>query len=174
MNRLLQCFCISVQDDKEKDEQKKEIDININMFEDYTAENTPWLSLEGLVCQCKVVSVYDADTVTIIIPWNNSMYKVKCRLVGIDSAEKRTKNKEEKAVALKATEWLKSVIDGKIIWIKCGKWGKYGGRMLGVLYLSEEDLKSDKSVNNSIVEKGYAYKYDGKKKRKFADWYKIM
>ena len=44
--------------------------------------------------------------------------------------------------------------------------------MLAVLYLSEEDLKNSKSINDSIVEKGYAYKYDGKKKRKFADWYK--
>lgn len=142
------------------------------MFEDCTLENTPWLSLNGIICQCKVIDVYDADTVTIVLNWNSSMYKVKCRLFGIDSAEKRTKNKEEKALSLEATEWLKSVIYNKVIWVKCGKWGKYGGRMLGVLYLSEEDLKNDKSINYSIVEKGYAYKYDGKKKKKFADWYK--
>jgi endonuclease YncB( thermonuclease family) len=110
------------------------------MFEECTIENTPWLSLNGIICQCKIVDVYDADTVTIILPFNNGFYRVKCRLMGIDSAEKRTKNLDEKKVALEATEWLSTMIKDKIIWVKCGKWGKYGGRMIGTLYMTEEEI----------------------------------
>ena len=141
------------------------------MFEDCVPNKIPWLSLDGITCKCKVISVYDADTVTVILPLNDKLYKVKCRLFGIDSAEKRTKNLEEKKVALESTEWLRSQINDQVIWIKCGKWGKYGGRMIGTLYMTEEDMKNDKSVNMKIVEKGYAYKYNGKKKQKFEEWF---
>lgn len=136
-----------------------------------TDENTKWLSLEGIVCECKVVSVYDADTVTIALQWNNNIYKVKCRLFGIDSAEKRTKNQDEKKVALDATKWLQNLILNKIIWVKCGKWGKYGGRMLGELYLDKKNIKDNASINDLIVKNGFAYYYDGKKKKEFSEWY---
>ena len=96
------------------------------MFEDIT--DVPWLTLDGITCQCKVVDVYDADTVTIVLPLTEKLYKVKCRLLGIDSAEKRTKNLDEKKFALEATDWLSNLINDKVIWVKCGKWGKYGGR----------------------------------------------
>jgi endonuclease YncB( thermonuclease family) len=141
------------------------------MFKECTNENTPWLSLDGITCQCKIVDVYDADTVTIALPFNNQLYRVKCRLLGIDSAEKRTKNLEEKKVALEATEWLSTLIKDKVIWVKCGKWGKYGGRMIGTLYMSEEELEKNNSINTQIIEKGFAYSYNGKKKKKFEEWY---
>lgn len=82
---------------------------------------------------------------------------IPCTRLNVDwlvsTAEKRTKNKEEKKASLEAIELIKSIIDGKIIWIKCGKWGKYGRRMLGILYLTEEDVRSETSINHSIVEK---------------------
>jgi len=139
------------------------------MFEDTT--NIPWLTLDGITSKCKVVSVYDADTVTVIVPLNDKMYMVKCRLLGIDSAEKRTKNLDEKKVSLEATEWLSNLIKGKVIWIKCGDWGKYGGRMLGTLYMTKDDMDINQSINDEIINKGYAYKYDGKKKKKFEEWF---
>jgi endonuclease YncB( thermonuclease family) len=141
------------------------------MFEDCLNENIPWLSLDGITCQCKIVDVYDADTVTIALHFNNQLYKVKCRLFGIDSAEKRTKNLEEKKVALEATEWLSTLIKDKVIWVKCGKWGKYGGRMIGTLYMSQEEMDNDNSVNIQIIKKGFAYSYNGKKKKNFEEWY---
>lgn len=142
------------------------------MLSNITSDDVPWLSPVGIVCQCKVIDVYDADTITIILPLEEKLYKTKCRLLGIDSAEKRTKNLDEKKVSFEATEWLKDLILNKIIWVKCGDWGKYGGRMLGTLYMSKEDLNNDHSINNSIIKHGYAYEYSGKKKKKFEEWYK--
>lgn len=141
------------------------------MVENCTPNEVKWLTLNGITCQCKVSDVYDADTVTLVVTFNQELYRVKCRLMGIDSAEKRTKNLEEKAVSLKAAAWLSKLIKDKVIWVRCGKWGKYGGRMLGTLYMSEEDLAQDRSINRLIVEKGYAYAYNGKKKKKFEEWY---
>ncbi len=140
------------------------------MFEN--TENVPWLTLDGISCQCKVVDVYDADTVTLVLPLDEKLYMVKCRLLGIDSAEKRTKNLDEKKVSLEAAQWLSDLIKNKVIWVKCGDWGKYGGRMLGNLYMTKDDLDVNNSINNMIVEKGYAYMYNGKKKKKFEEWYK--
>ena len=142
------------------------------MFENYNEKNTPWFSLEGLETQCKIVSIYDADTFTVVLPFNTNMYKVKCRLIGIDSAEIRTKNLDEKKIGIEGRDWLRTILLDKVIWIKCGSWGKYGGRMLGTLYMTEEDMKIGKSINSMIIDKGYAYKYSGKiRKRKFDDWY---
>ena len=141
------------------------------MLENCIGDEVKWLSLDGITCQCKVVDVYDADTVTIVLPFSGGLYRVKCRLMGIDSAEKRTKNLEEKIVSLEATKWLSELIKEKVIWVKCGDWGKYGGRMIGTLYMSEEDMKNDRSINLQIVEKGFAYMYDGKKKKNFEEWY---
>ena len=135
-------------------------------------DDIPWLSLEGVECECKVIDVYDADTITVAIPFHNKIYKVKCRLLGIDSAEKRTKNLAEKTVSLEATKWLSDLIKDKIIWIKCGDWGKYGGRVLGTIYMNKENLEKDESINKLVVEKGYAYEYNGNKKKKFEEWYK--
>jgi endonuclease YncB( thermonuclease family) len=149
------------------------VDINKTMNLDNIPDNIPWFSLNGITCECKVISVYDADTVTIVLPFSDKFYKVKCRLYGIDSAEKRTKNKDEKKVALESTKWLSDLIKDKIIWVKCGKWGKYGGRMIGELFMSKEDIELNVSINEMIIKKGYAYKYNGKKKIKFDKWFNI-
>ena len=90
------------------------------MFNDCIMSEIKWFSLDGITCECKVIDVYDADTVTIMLPFNGVLYKVKCRLLGIDSAEKRTKDTDEKKVALQSTEWLSKLILDKVIWVKCG------------------------------------------------------
>lgn len=143
-----------------------------SLLEQCTFKNTKWFSLRYLQTQCKVVDVYDADTITIILSIHNTFYKMKCRLYGIDSAEKRTKNFREKNASNESTNWLKYLILDKIVWIDCGKMDKYG-RLLGNIYLEEEDLKNkNNSVNQQLINKGFAYKYDGKKKKDFNDWYK--
>ena len=132
-----------------------------------TVQNTPWLTFEGVKCNCKVLSIYDADTVTIAIPFKGRIYKLKCRLSGIDAAEKRSKNPTEKQIALRGTERLKNLILNRVIWINCGKFDKYG-RLLGILYQSKKDCKSGlrkQSINQLLVNEKYAYIYDGGKKR---------
>lgn len=148
------------------------VDEDANILQAYNKDNTPWLSLDNQQIRCKVVDVYDADTVTLIIPFGNGMYKKKCRLTGIDAAEKRTKNLDEKKIGLKGQQFLSDLILDKEIWIHCGDWDKYG-RLLGILYLSKKDMRSgwEQSINYKIVSQRFGYFYDGKKKQAFEDWY---
>lgn len=138
----------------------------------FNAENTPWLSLKGEKLQCKVIDVYDGDTITVIIPWNKSVYKKKCRLVGIDSPEIRTKDLNEKTAAYISKEFLKGIIENKIVWIDCDDWDKYG-RLLIVIYINKVDIGNyEKSVNKLMIEKNLAYSYDGGTKSAFKTWHK--
>ena len=138
-----------------------------------TSTNTPWFTLKGRECPCKVVGVYDADTVTVALQFGEECYKVKCRLKGIDAAEIRTKNEEEKKVGLTGKKFMTDLILDKTVWIRCGDWGKYGGRMIGELFLTHEDMIAGKSVNDMVVKEGLAYYYDGKKKKGFEEWYVV-
>jgi micrococcal nuclease len=134
-----------------------------------TDDNTEWVSLENRNLHCKCIDVYDGDTVTLIIPFDNNNYKVKCRLLGVDTPEIRTKNKNEKKIGFEARDYLKSKILDKIIWVKFGPWGKFGGRVIATLYMSENDTES---INDHMIDKGYAYNYTGKnKKLDFDEWY---
>ena len=128
--------------------------------------NVPWLSLDGQFLKCKVIDVYDADTVTLIIPFMGRPWKEKCRLTGIDSAEIRTQNIKEKELALKGKNWLIEEILNKKVWVECGEWDKYG-RLLVTIYKKNKDTIS---INELLVTNGYAYKYDGKKKKQFNKW----
>lgn len=169
MNYLFCCFklkhMISIQNHFSDDESENENETEIDKILD--SQNPNWLSLNGEYLKCKVIDIYDADTITIIIPFHNTPYKVKCRLTGIDSAEIRTKNQDEKKIAIEGKKWLINKILDKKIWIDCGDWDKYG-RLLGKLFLEKNSLNS---INDEIVQNGYAYEYNGKKKKTFKDWY---
>lgn len=130
-------------------------------------KDAPEFTLKGKFLECKVIDVYDGDTVTIIFPFENNCYKKKCRLSGIDTPEKRTKNLEEKKEAIRAKEFLEEIVMNKIVWIKFEDWDKYG-RLMGYIY---KNKNSQKSVNNLLVENGFAYEYDGGTKKIFEEWY---
>ena len=126
-----------------------------------------WFNLDGYSGECFVEDVYDGDTVTIRLIFCKQVFKTRCRLLGIDCAEIRTKNAEEKQHGLLAKKYLQDLILGKIIWIRIGKDDKYG-RPLGTLYITKSDFnKNINSVNNNMVVKGWAKVYDGKKKIPF-------
>jgi micrococcal nuclease len=90
----------------------------------------------------------------------------------VDTPEKRTKDKEEKALGIDATNWLKEKLEGAIsgdddLVIRTelvGGVGKYG-RLLGWLYIGDAEL----SLNEQMIEEGYAWAYDGGTKQKDFD-----
>ena len=143
-----------------------------NIVADWTGENTPWFNLDGYQGPCRVIDVYDGDTITIAILFCDKIFKTKCRLAGIDAAEIRTKNLEEKKHGLDGKEYLQTLIANKFIWCRIGKNDKYG-RPLGVLYLTEHDFNlKQNNINDDLVAKNFAYSYDGTKKTLFEDWKK--
>tara|TARA_A100001234_G_scaffold497_1_gene415 strand:- start:1 stop:372 length:372 start_codon:yes stop_codon:yes gene_type:complete len=95
--------------------------------------------------------------------------KERVRVAGVDTPEKRTRNLEEKALGIDATNWLKEKLEGAVagdddLVIRTelvGGVGKYG-RLLGWLYVGDGDL----SLNEQMIAEGYAWSYDGGTKQK--------
>tara|TARA_Y100001973_G_C5021322_1_gene243292 strand:+ start:104 stop:508 length:405 start_codon:yes stop_codon:yes gene_type:complete len=103
--------------------------------------------------------VVDGDTIDISIDLGFDLTKKeRVRLAGIDTPEKRTKNPKEKEMGYQATEFLEMhLMEATKLTVKTEKEGKFG-RMLGWLYKSESDTTS---INQIMIDKGYAWAYDG-------------
>ncbi len=114
----------------------------------------------------EVTNVVDGDTIDVVIDLGfDILFQSRVRLAGIDTPESRTSDKVEKALGLESKEYLKKAIKAaKTVIIKTEKMDsseKYG-RILGWVYLDG----SGNSINNEMIEKGYAWGYLGDTKVK--------
>ena len=118
----------------------------------------------------EIKKVLDGDTIDVIIDLGFDLAKTeRVRIAGVDTPEKRTRNLEEKALGIDATEWLKDKLEGAIdgdddLVIRTelvGGVGKYG-RLLGWLYIGDATV----SLNEKMIDEGYAWAYDGGTKQK--------
>ena len=114
--------------------------------------------------------VVDGYTIDVTIDLGFDLFKKeRVRVAGVDTPEKRTRDDEEKALGLDATYWMKAKLEGAIdgdddLVIRTelvGGMGKYG-RLLGWLYIGDAEL----SLNEQMIEEGYAWAYDGGTKQK--------
>ena len=114
--------------------------------------------------------VVDGDTIDVTIDLGFDLYKKeRVRVAGVDTPEKRTRNLEEKALGLDATAWIKDKLEGAVdgdddLIIRTeldGGVGKYG-RLLGWLYIGDATV----SLNEKMIDEGYAWAYDGGTKNK--------
>ena len=118
----------------------------------------------------KINRVVDGDTIDVTIDLGfDLMKKERVRIAGVDTPEKRTRDLEEKALGIDATNWMKEKLEGAIkgddeLVIRTelkGGVGKYG-RLLGWLYVGDGDV----SLNEQMITEGYAWEYDGGTKKK--------
>ena len=118
----------------------------------------------------KINRVVDGDTIDVTIDLGFDLTKKeRVRIAGVDTPEKRTRDKEEKALGIDATNWMKEKLnealkgdDNLVIRTELvGGVGKYG-RLLGWLYIGDAEL----SLNEAMIEEGYAWAYDGGTKQK--------
>lgn len=128
-------------------------------------DSYPPFTLDGRTIEGKVVSVYDGDTVKIVFPVNEQLYKWNCRLSGIDTPEVKTKCELEKKFGYKVRDELREKILNKVITVQCHEFDKYG-RLLTTLKMKWGD---EKSVNQWLIDEGYAFEYDGGKKRSWSE-----
>ena len=117
----------------------------------------------------EIKSVVDGDTIDVVIDLGfNVLFEQRVRLAGIDTPESRTSDKAEKVLGLEAKEYLKKQLkDAKSIVIRTEKMDsseKYG-RILGWLYVNGES----ESINNRMINDGYAWGYLGETKIKDFD-----
>ena len=96
----------------------------------------------------------------------------RIRLAGVDTPESRTTNAKEKALGLEVKEWLKKKLEGQTdIVVKTelpDSTEKYG-RILGHLFIGDKEVSAvnkKKSINEMMIDEGYAWEYDGGTKKK--------
>ena len=109
-----------------------------------------------------VLKIVDGDTLDVSIDLGFYVTTIqRIRLVGVDTPETNSKDELERKLANEAkqfiTEWISTQ---KQMLIKTTKDDKYG-RMLGEITGDNGQI-----INNILVEKGYAWAYDGNTKNK--------
>lgn len=114
----------------------------------------------------KVSKVVDGDTIDVDIDLGFDIsFSSRVRLAGIDTPESRTADKMEKTLGLESKEYLKKAIDAsKTVVIKTEKMDsseKYG-RILGWVFLDGSEV----SINQKMIDDGYAWGYMGETKVK--------
>ena len=117
----------------------------------------------------KVNKVVDGDTIDVDIDLGFDIsFSSRVRLAGIDTPESRTTDKMEKTLGLESKEYLKKSIDAsKTVVIKTEKMDsseKYG-RILGWVFLDGSEV----SINQKMINEGYAWGYMGETKVKDFD-----
>ena len=105
--------------------------------------------------EAMVVKVIDGDTIDCLVALGFGItIKVRYRLNGIDTAEKDT------PLGQRTKEQVKSLIEGKTVFLKSYKPDKYG-RYLADVYTQ---LDAAKSLNQILIESGLAKPYGGENK----------
>lgn len=114
----------------------------------------------------QVTKIVDGDTIDVDIDLGFSIsYSQRLRLAGIDTPESRTSDKFEKTLGIESKDYLKYKLkDAKEIVVKTelpDSSEKYG-RILGWVYVDG----NTKSINEQMIEDGYAWGYMGETKVK--------
>ena len=117
----------------------------------------------------KVHKIVDGDTIDVDIDLGFSVsFFSRVRLAGIDTPESRTTDAKEKALGLEVKEKIKKELAAaKDVVIKTEKPDsseKYG-RILGWVFLDGSEI----SLNQKLINEGYAWTYGGGTKIKDFD-----
>ena len=128
--------------------------------------------------KCKVLRVIDGDTIDIDIDlgFGMWMHKERVRIMGIDTPESRTRDKEEKKFGLLSKAYVKSfmpvgseqVLKTEIDRSGEDKKGKFG-RILGDFFVYDKKTKSPKRLTEIMVREGYAVVYTGQNKEEIQE-----
>ena len=122
-----------------------------------------------VIYKCSLDRIVDGDTIDVNIDLGfDVMIRKRCRLLGIDTPESRTSDKEEKVYGLmskkKLQEWCVNP-DYKKLEIRCKRGGTSDkfGRVLAEVWVLEDDGK-ETNVNRWMCENHYAVPYCGQNK----------
>ena len=129
--------------------------------------------MEKYIYKAKLERVVDGDTVDALIDVGFDIWiKKRIRYKGIDTWESRTKDLDEKKLGLAAKDRNKELLES--VSSKSGYFrlksygvGKYG-RVLGEIFV--KDIEGiEYNVNQTLIDEGHAYVYDGGKKKMFVN-----
>ncbi len=103
----------------------------------------------------RLVRVVDGDTIHAEFPIDNEpdarVYKWRCRLMGIDADEIRTRDVDEKKRGIESKNYLESILKTEMM-VKCFGLDAFG-RVLITIFID------DININDSMIQNGMARVY---------------
>ena len=112
----------------------------------------------------KVVRVVDGDTLDLMVDLGFSIHhKIRVRLNGVNTPESRTRDLAEKALGLKANDYVVDWLDGHpeiVLETSKDKAGKFG-RILATIW---SDGEMTACLNKDLIDSGNAVEYFGGKR----------
>jgi endonuclease YncB( thermonuclease family) len=147
----------------------------------------PRFSFAGQNFYTRIIDMYDGDSFRIVVHVNGVTAYAMTRLVGIDTAEMKSKTAAAKAIAQEsrdfALSWALKSSDKTfatkkdikaaladtpaIVFVKCHDNDRYG-RVLVEVFRNREDAEASRnSLNQLMIAKGGAVAYDGGTKAAF-------
>ena len=126
-------------------------------------KNVPKVPFQNEYKNARIEEIYDGDTVKIIILFGDVPVRFSLRILGIDTPEiKQGEGRlpEERQASIKVRDYMRSLFPNNIAKICIRDWDKYGGRVLGDLY-----LQSGENVSDILIHGGWARPYHGEKKK---------
>lgn len=126
------------------------------------------VSFPALADAYKINRVIDGDTVEIAVGFLPDPLppKLSIRVLGVDTPEKapRAKCEAEAAKAKLASAFTKNAIaNAREIDVQLKEWDKYGGRVLGYVFLDGH------SLSDMLIEEGLARPYKGEAKSSWCE-----
>jgi endonuclease YncB( thermonuclease family) len=125
-------------------------------------DDTPEFTLEDTKTLCKVVDVYDGDTVKVVFYYKDELLKWTVRLYGINTPELRPSRKlsNRDEIIRRGKEARDYVISkcketDNMIYLHCLGNDKYG-RLLGILYIDDSYTLS---INDLLLKNNHAIEY---------------
>lgn len=123
------------------------------------AENVPPFPWMKQFIECKVYEVHDGDTVKVLINYHDILFNVAIRIQGIDAPEISRCCELEKEAGMYVKKYIQDKIEGKIVRLYCTEWDKYGGRIVGILYLENEEMDN---LSDHLLAQKLVKPYTGK------------
>jgi micrococcal nuclease len=145
-------------------------DAELDLLRNATRDNTPEVTYD--FTRAKVVSVYDGDTFRIAAVEDKKIRQYSMRLFGVDCPELRSSDEKEKEAAREARDFVRSMIEGKIVQVRILNNRRVGkhvvrekfGRLIGTVKIGSLDLGEE------LVKFGHAIEYSGGKKIPWQNW----
>ena len=146
-------------------------DQDIAYLSNVNKDTHTFFGFDGIVTICKVVYVYDGDTIDIVFKWNNMFLKHRCRFFGINCPEIKPllskPNRDDEILRAKQSRdyIINRMLNENLFKVKFVKYEKYG-RLLSVFYDNSisyddaiNDVSNERSINKEMIDNNLAIEY---------------
>jgi endonuclease YncB( thermonuclease family) len=147
------------------------------VFHEHTLDNTPKFSFSGIETVCRLVDIYDGDTVLVVFEYHGTFIQITVRLDGIDAPEIRSKDLLEKQQGFLARQKIIDLTcngnltvessradvqehlkhETVLVWLRCFDFEKYG-RLLGSVSTYKNNEIGD-DIGRALIDSGLAKVY---------------